>query len=427
MIDRHPSVIARCQSADDVVAVVTTARGEGLDFTVRAGGHGVLGTAVADDALCIDLRGMKRIDVDPDARTARVEAGVLWGELDAATQAHGLAVTGGRVSTTGVAGLTLGIGSGWIERSFGFTCDSLLSAEVVTADGRQVIASERENPGLFWGLRGGGGNFGIVTAFHFRLHPVGPTVSGGMLIYPAAKAGEVVRFYREFMATAPDGLGGGLAFVTAPAAEFVPPSLRGRPVVGIVCCYVGPIDEADEVLAPLRGFGPPAADLVEPMPYVAVQQLFDDANERGFHSYWSADFLAELPDEAIDTLVRYAADPVSPLSQIILVPWGGAVARVADTATALGDRGAPWNIHYLSMWADPVDSERNVRYTRAVSAAMKPWATGRVYLNYIGDEGHGRIAAAYGTEKYARLAALKKTWDPTNVFRHNQNIPPADK
>ena len=360
MIDRHPSVIARCQSADDVVAVVTMARREGLDFTVRAGGHGVLGAAVADDALCIDLRDMKGIDVDPDVRTARVEAGVLWGEFDAATQAHGLAVTGGRVSTTGVAGLTLGIGSGWIERSFGFTCDSLLSAEVVTADGRKVIASERENPGLFWGLRGGGGNFGIVTAFHFRLHPVGPTVCGGMLIYPAAKAGEVVRFYREFMATAPDELGGGLAFVTAPAAEFVPPSLRGRPVVGIVCCYVGPIDEADEVLAPLRGFGPPAADLVEPMPYVAVQQLFDDANERGFHNYWSADFLAELPDEAIDTWSEYAADPVSPLSQIILVPWGGAVARVADTATALGDRAAPWNIHYLSMWADPVDSERNV-------------------------------------------------------------------
>jgi FAD/FMN-containing dehydrogenase len=426
MVDRAPSVIARCSSAADVAAIVRAARRDGLDFTVRAGGHGVLGTAVADDAVCIDLRGLKRIVVDPRGRTARVGAGVVWGELDAATQAHGLAVTGGRVSTTGVAGLTLGSGSGWLERSFGYTCDSLLSAEVVTADGRVVTASDRENPGLFWGLHGGGGNFGIVTEFHFRLHPVGPSVVGGLLLYPAGQAGEVARFYRDAMAEAPDGLGGGLAFLTAPPADFVPAALWGSPVVAILCCYAGPIDEGEAAVRELRQFGPPAADLIRPMPYVDVQRILDDANQTGHHNYWSADFLGELPDEAVDTLVEHAARPVSPLTQIVVVPGGGAVSRVPKSATALGDRTAPWNVHYLSMWADPADTDRNVAYTRALSAAMKPWASGRVYLNFIGDEGHGRVVAAFGTENYSRLAALKKTWDPTNVFRHNQNIPPAD-
>jgi len=427
MIDRYPAVIARCTSADDVAAVVRMAQRERLELTVRAGGHGVSGSAVADDAVCCDLRGMKGITIDPMARTARVEAGVLWGELDAATQEHGLAVTGGRVSSTGVAGLVLGSGSGWIERSFGFTCDNLISAEVVTADGRQVVASERENPGLFWGLRGGGGNFGIVTAFHFNLAPLGPIVLGGMLVYPASIAGDVVRFYRDFMATAPDALGTGLTFFTAPPADYVPVPVRGHPVVGIICCYTGSPADGEEAVRPLREFGPPPAiDMIQPMPYVAVQQLLDAGNPSGLQNYWSADFLAELPDEAVDTLVALATKPVSALSQIVLVAGGGAVARVPSSATALGERTAPWNIRYLSLWADLAATERNIAYTKSISASMKPWTTGRVYLNYIGDEGHGRVAAAFGPEKYARLAALKKVWDPTNVFRHNQNIPPAE-
>lgn len=310
MIDRYPALIARCASADDVAAVVLMARREQVELTVRAGGHGVSGAAVADDAVCCDLRGMKEITIDPVARTARVEAGVLWGELDAATEEHGLVVTGGRVSSTGVAGLALGSGSGWIERSFGFTCDNMIAAEVVTGGRRQVVASGRENPGLFWGLRGGGGNFGIVTAFRFRLHPLGPIVLGGMLVYPAAMAGDVVRYYRDFMATAPDALGTGLAFLTAPPADFVPEPMHGHPVVGIICCYTGSIEAGEAAMRPLREFGPPGIDLIQPMPYVEVQKLLDDGNPSGIQNYWSADFLAELPDEAVDTLVAHATMPV---------------------------------------------------------------------------------------------------------------------
>ncbi|HEX2119532.1 MAG TPA: FAD-binding oxidoreductase, partial [Acidimicrobiales bacterium] len=374
---------------------------------------------------CADMRGMKGISVDPEARTVRAEAGLTWGELDAATQEHGLAVTGGRMSETGVAGLALGSGSGWLERKLGFTCDNLIRAEVVTADGRKVVASEDESPDLFWGLRGGGGNFGVVTAFHFRLHPVGPIVLGGILLYPAQMAREVTRFYRDFMLGAPDELGAGLAFITAPPEDFVPEPVRGQPVLGMILCYAGPVEEGEEALRPLRESLPPAVDLVQPMPYVAVQRLIDPGNPKGMQNYWSADFLADLPDEAIDVLVEHATRPVSPLTQIILVRGGGAIARVDDNATAFGQRDAPWNIHFLSIWPDPAENERNIAYTRAIASAMKPWTTGRVYLNYIGDEGLGRVEAAFGPERYARLQALKAKWDPENLFRHNQNIPPA--
>jgi FAD/FMN-containing dehydrogenase len=425
MIDRSPALIARCASADDVVLAVNLARERGLDVSVYGGGHGVTGAAVCDGGLCIDLRGMKGIDVDPEARTVRAEAGLNWGEFDAATQAHGLAVTGGRVTDTGIAGLALGSGSGWIERKFGFTCDNLIAAEVVTADGRRVVASETENADLFWGLRGGGGNFGIVTAFRFQLHELGPIVLGGMLVYPAAMAREVVRFWRDFMLDAPDEVGGGLAFITAPPADFVPEPVRGHPVVGVIVSYAGPPDEGEAVLAPLRAFGPPGVDLVQPMPYVAVQQLLDPGNPKGVRNYWSADFYDALPDEAVDVLVEHATNPVSPLSQMTMVPGGGAIARVPDDATAFGQRTAAFNIHYLSMWTDPADDARNIEYTKAISTAMKPWSTGRAYLNFIGDEGPGRVEAAFGPEKYAKLRALKTKWDPTNLFRHNQNIPPG--
>ena len=304
-------------------------------------------------------------------------------------------------------------------------CDNLVQAEVVTADGQVVVASEDENPDLFWGLRGGGGNFGVVTAFHLRLHPLGPIVLGGMLLFPAAVAGQLVRDFRDFMATAPDEVGGALAFVTAPPADFVPEPARGQPVVGIVCCYAGSVEDGEEAFRPLRQLPYLAADLVQPMPYVAVQKLLDEGSPKGMQNYWSADFLAELPDKAIDVLVELATKPVSPLTQIILVPGGGAIARVREEATAFGQRSAPWNIHYLSLWPDPADNETNIAYTRALASSMKPWATGRTYLNFIGDEGAGRVEAAYGPEKYARLTELKRKWDPTNLFRHNQNIPPA--
>jgi FAD/FMN-containing dehydrogenase len=425
MIDRSPALIARCGSAGDVAAVVDLARERDLPLSVYGGGHGVTGSAVVDAGICLDLRGLKQVTVDPAARTARVEGGVTWGELDAATQEHGLAVTGGRVSSTGVGGLALGSGSGWLERSFGYTCDNLLRAEVVTADGRQVVASTDENPDLFWALRGGGGNFGVVTAFHLRLHPVGPIVLGGMLLYPAAAGRDLVRAYRDFMAKAPDAVGTGMAFITAPPEDFVPEPVRGQPVISIVCCYSGPVDEGEEALRPLRELEPLGVDMVQPMPYVAVQQLIDAGNPKGLQNYWTADFLAELPDEAIDVLVEHATRPVSPFTQVLLVPGGGAIARVDDDATAFGQRDAPWNTHYLSMWADPADTETNIAYTREIAAAMKPWTTGRVYLNFIGDEGASRVEAAFGPERFARLAAIKRTWDPTNLFRHNQNIPPA--
>ncbi|HEY3724792.1 MAG TPA: FAD-binding oxidoreductase [Acidimicrobiia bacterium] len=425
MIDRYPALIARCADPDDVAAAVRLAGGQALEVSVYGGGHGVTGSAVCDAGIVVDLRALKGITVDPEAKTVRAEGGVTWGELDAATQEHGLAVTGGRVTTTGIAGLTLGSGSGWLERKLGFVCDNLIAAEVVTADGEQVVASETENADLFWGLRGGGGNFGIVTAFHLRLHEIGPMVFGGMLMYPAAMGNDLLRFYRDFMEAAPDEVCGGLAFVTAPPEEFVPEPVRGQPVIGVVCLYAGPMEDAEAAFRPLREFGPPGVDLTGPMPYVAVQQLLEGSNPHGLQNYWTADFLGELPDEAIDALVEIATKPVSPMSDVIVVPGGGAVARVDDEATAFGQRNAPWNIHYLSMWVDPADTELNIAHTRKLAATMKPWTTGRVYLNYIGDEGAGRVEAAFGPEKYARLQALKAKWDPGNLFHHNQNIQPG--
>jgi FAD/FMN-containing dehydrogenase len=425
LIDRRPDRILRCHSTADVVAALATARLEGLPVSVYGGGHGVTGSAVVDGGICIDLRGINDVVVNAEARTAHVGGGATWGAIDAATQEHGLAVTGGRMSTTGVGGLTLGSGSGWLERAYGFTCDNLVSAQVVTADGRVVTASEADHPDLFWALRGGGGNFGIVTQFTFRLHPVGPIVLGGMLMYPAAMAGDLLRFWRDFMSDAPDEVGTAVAFITAPPLDFVPEPVRGQPVVGVVACYAGDPAAGEEALAPLLEFGPPAVNLVQPMPYVAVQRLLDDPNPKGMRNYWSADFYDSLPDEAIDTLVSHAIRPASPLAQTIVVAGGGAIARVPEDATAFGQRTAPINIHYLTMWADPADDDANIEFTREISTVMKPWSTGRFYLNFIGDEGPGRVEAAYGPEKYARLQKIKRVWDPHNVFRHNQNIPPA--
>ena len=425
MIERSPALIARCADADDVIAAVTLAREEKLPLSVYGGGHGVTGSAVCDDGVCVDLRAMKGLDIDAEAATARAEGGLTWGELDAATQEHGLAVTGGRVSTTGVGGLALGSGSGWLERKLGFACDNLVKAEVVTADGRQVVASDTENPDLFWAIRGGGGNFGVVTAFHFQLHPIGPIVFGGLLMYPANAGQGLVRFWRDFMLEAPDEVGSGLAFICAPPEEFVPEPVRGQPVIGVVLCYSGDVEEGPRVLAPLLEFGPPALSMVQPMPYVAVQQLLDPANPKGMLNYWTGDFYDELPDDAVDTLVDKATHPVSPLTQIILVAGGGAVARVDDDAMAFGQRSTPWNVHYLSMWAEDSDTEKNIAYTKQLAGAMKPWSTGRVYLKFLGDEGQERVESGFGPEKYARLQSLKAKWDPTNLFRHNQNIPPA--
>jgi len=425
IVDRRPDRIMRCMNPGDVAAALEVARDLALPVSVYGGGHGVTGSAVADGGVVVDLRPIDHVVVDPVERTARVGGGATWGAVDAATQEHGLAVTGGRVSSTGVGGLTLGSGSGWIERSFGFACDNLDSAEVVTADGRTVTASARENPDLFWALRGGGGNFGVVTEFTFRLHPVGPLILGGMLLHPAHVAGDLVRFWRDFMLAAPDEVGSGVAFITAPPLDFVPEPVRGQPVVGVVVCWTGDPAAGQEALRPLLEWGPPAVSLVQPMPYVALQQLLDEANHEGMRNYWSGDFLAELPDDAVDVLVAHATQPVSPFSQMILMAGGGAIARVPEDATAFGQRTAPWNMHYLSMWSDPADDDDNIAYTRALAHALGRWTTGRAYLNFIADVAPGRVEAAYGPEKYARLQQIKRVWDPENVFRHNQNITPA--
>jgi len=426
LIDRKPELIMRCADAADVAVAIRNARAAGRPISVYGGGHGVTGSAVVDGGVCIDLRAINHVDVEPATLTARVGGGATWAAVDAATQAHGLAVTGGRVSTTGVGGLALGSGSGWLERAYGFTCDNLASAEVVTASSRIVTASEDSHPDLFWALRGGGGNFGVVTEFTFDLHRVGPIVLGGMLLYPGFMAGEVLRHWRDFMLDAPREVGSAVATITAPPAEFVPEAARGMPAVAVIVLYAGDPDVGRRVLEPLTSYGPPAADLVQPMPYAAVQQLLDPPNPAGMHNYWSGDFLAEFPDEAVDTFVAHTQPPVSPLTQIIVVAAGGAISDVADQDTAFGNRTAPFNLHYLSMWPpDRAQDQANIDFTRSLSAAMKRWTTGQVYLNFIGDEGLTRVESAYGPEKYARLRKIKRVWDPDNVFRHNQNIPPA--
>jgi FAD/FMN-containing dehydrogenase len=425
MVDRRPALIARCSSDEDVAAVVRHAVATGQPLSVYGGGHGVTGSAVADGGICIDLRGMKQVLVDASARTVRASAGLTWGELDEACQAHGLAVTGGRVSTTGVGGLALGSGSGWLERALGFTCDNLIAAHMVTAGGVQVTASRTVNADLFWAIRGGGGNFGIVTQFVLRLHQVGPTVLGGQLLWPASQAGSVVRAWRDLMLGAPEALGSGLAFITAPVTDDEPEGLRGRPAVTVYVCWSGRVHDGHAALAPLLSAVPPAADLVRRMPYLAVQRLLDDSSPAGLRNHWTADYFEQLPDRAVDLLVPLATRPASPMTQVIVLPGGGAVARVPEEATAFARRDAPFSIHYLGMWSDPADDALNIASINQLAAVLKPWTTGTVYVNFIGDEGLARIEAGYGAEHFARLRETKRDWDPDNVFRHNQNIPPA--
>jgi FAD binding domain/Berberine and berberine like len=424
-IDRRPALIARCADVPDVVAALRHARERGLLVAVRGGGHGVAGQAVCDDGIVIDLSAMRAIAVDPAARTARAQGGVLWGELDAATQEHGLATVGGIVTHTGIAGLTLGGGIGWLMRRHGATVDNLLSAEVVTADGVLLHASADEHPELFWGLRGGGGNFGVVTSFAYRLHAVGPTVLAGPIYYALEDAPEVLRFYRDHVAGAPDELTTILNLRQAPPLEFLPSEMHGRPVLAVAVCWAGSIEDGERALAPLRDFGRPLVDAIGPRPYVELQQLFNPAVPHGWHYYWKSCELPPLTDGAIDTLVEHAARIASPRSYVIVFQLGGAVARVGEHETAYGQRDAAHNVNINAVWLgdDPARDE-HVRWTRECFAALEPFSTGRAYVNFLGDEGQARVRAAYGEERYARLVALKRTHDPDNVFRLNQNIDP---
>ncbi len=424
-IDRRPALIARCGGAADVAAALELARERELQVAVRGGGHSIAGWSVCDDGLVIDLSPLRAIEVDADARTARAGGGVLWGELDAATQAHGLATVGGIVTHTGIAGLTLGGGIGWLMRRHGATVDNLLAAEVVTADGDVLRASEHEHADLFWGLRGGGGNFGIVTSFEYRLHEVGPTVLAGPIYYALEDGPEVLRHYRDVIAEAPDELTTILNLRMAPPLPFIPAEFHGRPVVTVAVCYAGDLERGEAVLAPLRSFGSPLVDAVGARPYLELQRLFDPSVPHGWHYHWRSWELPPLTDAAIDTLVDQAARITSPRSYIIVFQLGGAVARVGEDETAYSQRDAAHNVNINAVWLeDDPEADRHVRWVHECYAALEPHAGGRAYVNFLADEGADRVRAAYGAAKHDRLVALKRRYDPANVLRGNQNIHP---
>jgi FAD/FMN-containing dehydrogenase len=414
MIDRRPAVIARCTSPADVSAAVRFARVHDLLLSVKGGGHNVAGHAVCDGGLLIDLSLMRGIRVDHAARTVRVEAGSLWHEVDAATQAHGLATTGGTVSHTGVAGLTLGGGLGWLMARHGLACDNLLSANVVMADGSILAASESENADLFWALRGGGGNFGIVTDFEFRLHAVGPTILGGMRLYPLDQAREVLRFYRTFSASASDDLTAFAVMMTLP---------NGPQAIAIACGWFGDPEAGEAALAPVRAFGTPMADMIGPIPYLQLQQMFDAAAPHGISRYWKSGYFHDIDDALIEVLVTRGA-ALSPMSALLFFHMHGVSSRVAPDATAFAARRDQWDIDILTQWIDTADADAHVASARAFWDAIAPHSAG-VYVNHLdADDGQGRVRAAFGAN-HARLAALKRRYDPDNVFRHNCNILPA--
>jgi FAD/FMN-containing dehydrogenase len=424
-IDRHPALIARCTNAEDVAEAVNFAREEKLLVAVRGTGHNVAGFAVCDDGLVIDLTPMKGITVDAEAQTVSVGAGCNWGEVNDALQAHGLAATGGFVSITGVSGLTLGGGLGWLVRKYGLALDNLLSAEVVLADGRRVTASSHQNEDLFWGLRGGGGNFGVVTSFEFQAHPVG-TVLAGVVLHPLSSARGALRRWRDFEATSPEESNQGALLFHFADDESAPPALRGAAVVGLGGVYAGPVEKGEEVLRPLRQYGPPVADLFQPMPYNDAQRMADFLWPPGLHSYWKSSYLTAMTDDAIEVIVDFFARVPSPRTVIVLEHNGdSAWDRVPDSATAFGSRSSPYNFVVTSAWSDRKDTDRNIAWTRDFFNAMRPFAAQNAYVNYLGgDEGAEGLQAAYGA-KLERLAALKAKYDPTNLFRMNQNIAPA--
>ncbi len=422
-IDRRPALIARCTGVADVRAAIRFAHTQNLRVSVRGGGHSFPGLSVCDNGMLIDLGPMKGIRVDPEAGTARVQAGVLLGELDGETQELGLAVPSGIVTHTGMAGLTLGGGIGWVMRKYGLTIDQLLSVDVVTADGELVKASENENADLFWGVRGGGGNFGIVTDFEFRLVPVGPYVMAGPVFWPMEDAPEVLRFYRDWIADCPDELMTIAVQRRAPALPIVPPELVGKLVLGVTACYAGPVAEGEQVLRPLKEFGSPVLDFCRPKPFLEHQRTFDPSFPHGWHYYVRSCDVAALSDDVIDIVAEQGTHITSPVTSVALWQMGGAVGRIDDEATAFNGRqaGFTFNINGNSKTADGFDAER--QWARDYWSALAPHHTS-VYVNFLMEEGEERVRQAYGAAKYDRLKALKRKYDPTNFFSLNQNIRP---
>ena len=424
-IDRRPRLIARCIGTADVVAAVRFAREHDLEIAIRGGGHNVAGTAVCDGGIVIDLSAMRGVRVDPAGRRAWVQGGALWGDVDHETQAHGLATTGGIVSHTGVAGLTLGGGVGWLMRKHGLTIDNLLAADIVTADGTKLRASEHEHPDLFWALRGGGGNFGVVTSFEFRLHSVGPAVLAGPIFWDASDAGEVLCCYRDVIHSAPDELGTVVRFGTVPPLSIIPEDLHWRPAVMIGACYAGRIEDGERLLRPLRTAGTPLLDLVGPTQYVGFQSALDSTVVHGWKYYWKSTHLPELSDDLIDAIAEHAFSCSSPRSYAAMFHLKGAVSRVGEGATAFGNRQASHAITLDGVWRPGEDfADQETAWVRKFFAAIGRFREG-VYVNFLGgDEDPGRVREAYGDSVYNRLVDVKTTYDPDNIFHHNQNIRP---
>jgi FAD/FMN-containing dehydrogenase len=413
-IDKYPGLIARCTGLADVIAAIRFAREQGLLVAIRGGGHNVGGRALCDGGLVIDLSRMKGIHVDPKTRRVRVQPGVLLGELDRETHVFGLTVPVGVVSKTGVAGLTLGGGVGWLARKYGLACDNVISFELVTAEGEVLQVSADENPDLFWALRGGGGNFGVVTSFEYRLHPV-KMVLGGLVVHARDSARDLLRFYRTFTQSAPDELAAYAALLHTP---------DGMPAAAIAACYSGDLAEGERLIAPLRSFGKPLMDAIQPMPFPVMQTVFDAAVPEGHQNYWKSAFLRELSDEAIDAIVGHANQATSPLTAVLVEQYGGAASRVGVQETAFAQRPMQYDLGILTQWTDPAESARHIKWTRDFWDAMSVYGSGTYLLNFLGEESDATIRAAFGPN-YDRLVEVKTKYDPTNFFRVNQNVQPG--
>lgn len=424
-IDRRPALVIRCRGVADVRNGVRFAREHQLPLAVRGGGHNIAGFGTCDDGIVLDLRAMTGVRVDPESKPVRAEPGVVWGEFDRETQSFGLAVTGGVMSSTGIAGFTLGGGIGWLQRKYGLACDNLLSADVVTASGEVVTASEDRNSELFWALRGGGGNFGIATSFEFALHDVGPEVFAGIVAWPAEDAKDVLELHRDFSAAAPDEVTAIAICRTAPPAPFLPESIHGKPIVAIAGLYAGAIEDGEAAFAPIRSFGEPAGDAYGSKSYTFFNGMFDGSWAPGFQNYWRAEYLTGLPNDCIDALASFATKHTSPLSDFKVPALGGAIARVGEDDTAYGHRSAPFILNINTRWTDPTEAELHRAHTMAIWESVQPYADGGSYVNFMGEEGADRVRAAYGEAKYKRLQTVKDTYDPDNVFRINQNIRPS--
>lgn len=426
LIDRRPALIATCQGIPDVVAAVEYARESGLPVAVRGGGHSVAGHGTCDDGVLVDLSRMRGVRVDPARRTARVEGGALLADVDRATQLYGLATPTGQVSATGIAGLALGGGMGRLQRKFGLTCDNLLAADVITADGRLLTVDADHHPELLWGLRGGGGNFGVVTSFEFQLHPVGPIVVAGLMAYPMDQAAAVTRFLREFIATAPAELSADQLFLHTPPRPDIPAEMHGVPITGIFVCHCGSVQDGLAALEPLRQFGAPVADMIQPMPYVELQRMLDAMNPHGNLHYWTGEYLPQLDDKAIGTISVLNGGLFSPHSLVQLIPFNARPTEIPADATAFSHRSESWLVHILGQWTDPAQTAAGTRWAKEFGAQLRAAGSGDVYLNLVtDDEDVDRVRAFWADSRMERLSRLKAQYDPGNMFRFNHNIVPA--